>query len=166
VIALTSKFPWIKKLSPTEELSLIWSEITNYEKELSAMSVQQLAAALHEANIKNDTENRIIVEHMLKLRLAYVQSKASWGSGWLSFSGSLFGAALAFYLGLLSSNELQKSPPQVCSCQCVKDVQCIDAIPKPQPSSEVVQPVKPIKINPHKVNGHNKQQNGTPSPNS
>lgn len=157
MLVLTLKFPWVKKLSPEEEYSLAWHKITDFEKELSAMSVQQLATALHEAIIKNDIEKRIVVEHRLNLRLAYVQSKASWGSGWLSFSGALLTTVLVFILGSLSTKELNNSHARVCNCQCAKDAQCTDAIPKLSASSEVVLPSEPIKVNSYEDNGQNKK---------
>ena len=119
MIALTSKFPWVRKLSFDEELHWHFEKITDFVRSLVEMTVPQLAAELSKAQVNNDIEKKIIVEHMLARRLAYIQSKASWGAGWLSFIGAAVGAILAFFLGGLA----QQNPTQVVCSQAQQDIQ-------------------------------------------
>ena len=79
------------------------------EKELRRMDVWQLAALIKEPNVRPGIEQkRIVAEHMLNVRLAKIQSKASWGPGVLGFVGAIVGAALSVSL----TNVLQ-TPCQV-----------------------------------------------------
>ena len=119
MLALTSKFPWVKKLSFDEEIHCHFERITDFERSLVEMTVPQLAAELSKAQVNNEIEKKIIVEHMLARRLAYIQSKASWGSGWLGFIGAAVGAILSFFLGGL----VQQNPTQVVCSQAQQDIQ-------------------------------------------
>lgn len=76
-----------------------WSHFTDEEKELRRMDVWQLAGVLEEAAVRPGMEKkRIVAEHMLSVRLAQIQAKASWGSGILGFGGAIVGAALSVAL--------------------------------------------------------------------
>ena len=134
MLALTSKFPWVRKLSFEEELHWHFERITDFERSLVEMTVPQLAAELSQAQVSNDIEKKIIVEHMLARRLAYIQSKASWGAGWLSFIGAAVGAILAFFLGGLA----QHNPTQVVCSQAPQDIQ------RPVPTASTPSQIKKI----------------------
>jgi hypothetical protein len=81
-----------------------WKLATDYEHSLSKISLSKLASELQRTQVRHETANTVIVEHMLAVRLARIQSRASWWSGWLGFSGAMLAAALTFYLGQLSTN--------------------------------------------------------------
>ncbi len=79
-----------------------WNKFTDYELELSRMTLTQLASELDRTKVRKETVNEIIVEHMLAVRLVRLQTRASWWSGWLGLAGAMLAAALTFYLGQLS----------------------------------------------------------------
>lgn len=99
MFVLSPKFPWFRRLSPEEEYSLAWRELTAFEKQLkhfSKMTVQELAEALNESIVRKDTVTSIVVEHMLNLKIARVQARATLQSGWLA---AIVAPLVAFWLG-------------------------------------------------------------------
>ena len=91
-----------------DEEAYWWKLVTDYERSLSKMSLSDLASELQRTQVRNETANTIIVEHMLAARLARIQSRASWWSGWLGFAGAMLAAALTFYLGQRSADHTPK----------------------------------------------------------
>ena len=85
-----------------------WRVLTDYERSLARMSLSELAHELERTQVRNETTNTIIVEHTLAVRLARIQSRASWWSGWLGFAGAMLAAALTFFLGQWSAYEAQR----------------------------------------------------------
>lgn len=80
------------------------THFTDEERKLREMDVMELAAALHEAQVRRDDRRRIVVEYMLGSRLARLQSKASWGSGILAFVGAVLGAGIPVAATTLASS--------------------------------------------------------------
>ena len=66
------------------------------------MSLTELASELNRTQVRNETENSIIVEHMLAARLVRIQARTSWRLGWFGLVGAILVALLTFYLGQLS----------------------------------------------------------------
>ncbi|MDO9365662.1 MAG: hypothetical protein Q7T58_04850 [Methylotenera sp.] len=86
----------IKGLFARDKQAFWFNHFTDEEKELRRMDAWQLAKVIHEADVhKNNSEKRIVAEHLLNVRLAQIQSKASWGSGVLGFVGAIIGAVLS-----------------------------------------------------------------------
>ena len=83
-----------------------WKYFTDDELELRRMDVWELAGVIQEARVRGGMETKLIVaEHMLNVRLAQVQAKASWGSGVLGFLGALVGSALSVVLAAVLQRE-------------------------------------------------------------
>jgi len=91
-----------------DENAYWWKLVTDYERSLSKMSLSELASELERTQVRHETSNTIIVEHTLTARLARIQSRASWWSGWLGFAGAMLAAALTFYLGQRSADSTPK----------------------------------------------------------
>jgi hypothetical protein len=106
-----TKFDTFKSYFSLDKHSYWWNKFSDYELELSRMTLTELASELNRAKVRNEVENSIIVEHILSSRLARIQSNASWWSGWLGFAGAMLAAALTFYLGQLSVTP--KNHPQI-----------------------------------------------------
>jgi hypothetical protein len=81
-----------------------WNEYSDYERSLSRMSLSELAGELERTKVQNESANTIIVEHLLAVRLARIQSRASMRAAWVGVGGALLAAVAAFYLGKLSSD--------------------------------------------------------------
>ena len=128
-----------------------WNLVTDYERSLSKMSLSDLASELQRTQVRNETANTIIVEHMLAARLARIQSRGSWWSGWLGFAGAMLAAALTFYLGQRSADHR----PKVESAPVQKSVRAVTPAIKQNPTD-------PQAIQPHERNAIGKQLN-TPS---
>lgn len=89
----------IKSFFAKDKAAFWWSHFSDEEKMLKRMDVWELAAVIQEANVRLGMEKKkIVAEHMLNVRLAQIQSKASWGSGILGFVGAIVGAALSVSL--------------------------------------------------------------------
>lgn len=86
-----------------------WSEYTDYERSLSNMGLSELAEELDRTKVRCESANTIIVEHLLAVRLARIQSRASIGAAWLGIFGVIVAAFLSFYLGRLSAETSAKS---------------------------------------------------------
>lgn len=136
-----------------------WNLATDYERSLSKMSLSDMASELQRTQVRHETANTIIVEHMLAARLARIQSRGSWWSGWLGFAGAMLAAALTFYLGQRSVDHTPKVESAPVKKSEEKSVQ--------MPEQAVI---PAIKINPpdtkaaksHDRDGNGKQPN-TPS---
>ncbi len=111
-----------------------WKLVTDYERSLSKMSLSELASELQRTQVRQETANTIIVEHMLAARLARIQSRASWWSGWLGFAGAMLAAALTFYLG-------QRSADHTSKVECVPDQESKDK-PVQEPAQAVIPAIK------------------------
>ncbi|ESS72512.1 hypothetical protein MGMO_54c00010 [Methyloglobulus morosus KoM1] len=92
-----------------------WDHFTDEEKQLRRMDVWELAKVINEARVRNlagEAEKLIVAEHMLNVRLAQIQAKASWGSGVLGFVGAIIGSALSVALTIaLQSPQSPKEAP-------------------------------------------------------
>lgn len=111
-IPLSARF---RALFARDEHAFWWEHFSDEERELREMDARQLAAALHEAQVRHNNERRILVEHMLSARLAQLQSRASWGSGVLGFGGAVLGAAMT--VGLTAALSPSPEPTKV-SVRC------------------------------------------------
>jgi len=109
----TTKFDIFKSWFVRDKRSYWWNKFSDYELELSRMSLTELASELNRTKVRGEPENTIIVEYILQARIARLQSRASWWSGWLSFAGAMIAAALTIYLGQLSVSS--KNDAQVIS---------------------------------------------------
>lgn len=126
MVIFTSRFPWIKKLSPDEEYSRAFHG-TPFENEIAGKTVGELAGLLQDATITSDFIKRTIVEHTLNVRLANIQAKASMWSGRVAVLGSVLAALVTFELGQLFANTTSEV---VCNCNCRSERQSIE---KPMP---------------------------------
>jgi hypothetical protein len=136
-----------------------WKLVTDYERSLSKMSLSELASELQRTQVRYETANTIIVEHMLAARLARIQSRASWWSGWFGFAGAMLAAALTFYLGQRSADLAAKVESAT--------VQKSEEKPVQKPVQAVIPEIKqnlcdPKAVQPHERNGNGKLPN-TPS---
>jgi hypothetical protein len=69
--------------------------ITDDEKKLRRMDSWELARLIHEETVHpNSPEKRIVAEHFLQVRIAKIQSRATYMSAFVGFVGGLAGAAL------------------------------------------------------------------------
>lgn len=156
----TSRFPWIKKLTPAEEYSRAFHG-TPFEKEVSVKTVGELAELLRDAAITNDFVKRTIVEYTLNVRLADIQASASKWSGWLSVLGAVLASIVSFQLGQSLAN---KPTEVVCACNYRNEQQPIEKPVQPSKPS-VVQPSpaqRAVKENDSKSKG--KQPNASTNP--
>lgn len=76
-----------------------WDEYNDYERKLAKMNLSELAGELDRTKVRNETANTIIVEHLLAIRLARIQSRASFGAAWIGIVGAVVAAYFTFYLG-------------------------------------------------------------------
>ncbi len=122
MLIYTSRFPWIKKLSPEEEYYRAFHG-TPFENEIAGKTVGELAGLLHDAAITNDSIKHTIVKHTLNVRLASIQAKASMWSGRVSVLGAVLAVLVTFELGQLFAN----TPSEVvCNCNCRSERQPIE----------------------------------------
>jgi|SRR5471030_2653380 len=92
-------FVRLRGLMARDKDAFWWNYFTDEELKLRGMDVWQLAKVIQEAAVTPGMElQRIVAEHLLNVRLAAVQAKASWGAGLLGFVGALLGAALSVVL--------------------------------------------------------------------
>ena len=103
----------IKAFFSSDEETFWFNHFTDEEKALRHMDVWELAKVINEARVRNlagEAEKLIVAEHMLNVRLAKIQAKASWGSGILGFTGAIIGASLSIALASITqtnNNEVQ-----------------------------------------------------------
>ena len=136
-----------------------WKLVTDYERSLSKMSLSELASELQRTQVRHEKANTIIVEHMLSARLARIQSRASWWSGWLGFAGAMLAAALTFYLGQRSADHTLKIEPAPVQKSEEKSVQK----PLQAVTPAITQtPADQRAVQPHERNGNGNKPN-TPS---
>lgn len=127
----------IRSLFARDKISFWWNEITDEEKELAHMDVWELSAVLQQPN----QQRRTVAEHMLNLRLANIQARASKWAGWASASGAVLASVASFYLGQLSTSK----PPEVaCTCNYRNEQ---------QPLEQPVRPSKPSVVQANPDNG-------------
>jgi hypothetical protein len=93
----------VKSIFAGDKAAFWWNHFTDYELSLSRMTLTELASELQRTQVRHESANTIVVEHMLAARLARIQSRASWWSGWLGFAGAMLAAGLTFYLGQLAA---------------------------------------------------------------
>lgn len=75
------------------------NHVTDEEKELSRMNCWQLARVIHEETVRSQSlEKRIVAEHLLQVRVAKIQNRATYVSVVAGFIGVLVGAALSAIL--------------------------------------------------------------------
>jgi hypothetical protein len=123
-----------------------WNEATNEEKKLRRMDVWQLAKVINEVRVRNlagEAEKLIVAEHLLNVRLAQIQAKASWGSGVLGFVGAIIGAALSVSLALA----LQSPKDVPCTPEGANEKQAVTA-PVQKLREPIAQPLKDVPGNP------------------
>jgi len=126
----------IRSIFAKDKDALWWGHFTDEEKELQRMDVWELAAVIQEASVRSGMDKkRIVAEHMLNVRLAQIQSKASWGSGVLGFVGAIVGAALSVSLtNVLQTPSQAAHTTQQAIVAPVKDLQK----PLAQPQSQAL----------------------------
>lgn len=107
-----------------------WNRITDEEKQLRRMDAWQLAEVIHEANINKNNLKRIVAEHMLNVRLARIQARATHVATFFAVVGVVAGAFLA------KSSEGQST--YVCECKSGSQVQQNVAAPIRDSVSPVV----------------------------
>ena len=91
-ITLADRF---KALLARDEYGYWFALITDDEKKLRRMDSWQLARLIHEETVNPSTpEKRIVAEHLLQVRIAKIQSRATYVSAFVGFVGGLVGAAL------------------------------------------------------------------------
>jgi hypothetical protein len=91
-----------------------WNHFTDEEKKLRRMDVRQLAKVINDARVRNlagESETLIVAEHMLRERIARIQSRPTWFAIWAGLAGVAGGAFLTS--SLQPPNETNK-----CVCEC------------------------------------------------
>lgn len=112
-----------------------WNHFTDEEKKLRRMDVRQLAKVINDARVRNlagEAETLIVAEHMLRERIARIQSRPTWFAIWAGLAGVAGGAFLTS--SLQPPNEANKC---VCECKTAGTLQ--------QPPQE---PIKAVPANP------------------
>lgn len=85
----------IKALFARDEYGYWFALITDEEKELRRMDSWELAKVIHEESVRQtNPERRIVAEHMLQIRVAKIQSRATYISVVVGFLGVLVGVIL------------------------------------------------------------------------
>lgn len=85
----------IKALFARDEYSYWFKLITDEEKELRRMDSWELAKVIHEKTVSSkNSEKRIVAEHMLQVRLAKIQNRATYVSIVFGLIGVVLGAIL------------------------------------------------------------------------
>lgn len=102
----------IRKFFARDKYAFSWGYFTDDEKLLRCMDAWQLATVIHEESIrKTAPEKRIVAEHMLNVRLAKIQTRATY----ISIVAGLVGAVGGAFL----TTAFQKPDSQtkrVCEC--------------------------------------------------
>jgi|SRR3990167_438568 len=95
-ITLADRF---KALFARDEYSYWFKFITDEEKELRRMDSWELAKVIHEETVRQkNPEKRIVAEHMLQVRIAKIQNRATYVSVVVGFIGILVGVVLSAVL--------------------------------------------------------------------
>ena len=88
-----------KALFARDEYGYWFRLITDEEKELRRMDSWELAKVIHEETVHpTNPEKRIVAEHMLNVRVAKIQNRATYVSVVVGFIGIVVGAALSAML--------------------------------------------------------------------
>jgi hypothetical protein len=89
-----------------------WNHFTDDEKQLRRMDAWQLATVIHDESIRETApEKRIVAEHMLSVRLAKIQTRATY----ISIVAGLVGAVGGAFL----TTAFQRPDSQTkCACEC------------------------------------------------
>ena len=117
MIILSKKFPFLKKLSDEEELSLTFDKITDEELALSKLSSVELAQKIHDAIIKKDESQRILLEHFLSLRLVRIQNRAIYKSAIITSVFALIIAIISLVSTYYISEQRDKYiPTDIITC--------------------------------------------------
>lgn len=89
----------IKALFARVEYGYWFKLATDEEKELRRLDSWGLAKVIHEETVHpTNPEKRIVAEHMLNVRVAKIQNRATYVSIVVGFIGILVGAALSVML--------------------------------------------------------------------
>lgn len=109
----------IRSFFARDEHAFWRDHFTDDEKQLRRMDAWELATVIHEENIRQTApEKRIVAEHMLNVRLATIQARATYISVVAGLVGIVGGAFLT------SAFQKPDSPPKcVCECQHGSPVQ-------------------------------------------
>lgn len=99
----TSKFDIFKSFFVRDKDAFWRKHFSDYELELSRMTISELASELERTKIRNETANTIIIEHIIAIRLVRVQNKTSWQIALVGFVVSILIAILSYYLGKAST---------------------------------------------------------------
>lgn len=75
-----------------------WNYFSDEELALRKMSVFDLAGLIEEAGHTGMVKKKIVAEHLLNLRLAQLQARASWGSAFVGLLGVILGSVLTYLL--------------------------------------------------------------------
>lgn len=122
----------IKSCFTRDKYAYFFRHFTDAEKELRRMDAWELAKVIYEANVlKNNPEKGIVAEHMLNVRLAKVQTRATY----ISIVAGLIGIAGGAYL-----TSAFQSPDRQFKCIC-------EAKPSPadqRGSDQLIPPVPPV----------------------
>lgn len=85
----------IKAFFAKDEYGYWFALVTDEEKELRRMDSWGFAKVIHEESVRQtNPERRIVAEHMLQVRVAKIQSRATYVSVVAGFIGVLVGATL------------------------------------------------------------------------
>jgi len=89
----------IKSVFVKDRYDYWFEHFTDEEKELRRMDSWQLARVIHEETVSpQHPEKRIVAEHMLQVRVAKIQARATYVNVIVGFIGILVGAALSAML--------------------------------------------------------------------
>ncbi len=95
---MTMRITWrdrIRALFARAEYSYWFALITDEEKVLRRMDSWELAKVIHEESVRQtNPERRIVAEHLLQVRIAKIQSRATYTGIIFGFIGVLVGATL------------------------------------------------------------------------
>lgn len=85
-----------KALFARDEYDYWFKLVTDEEKELRRMDSWELAKVIHEERVySKNPEKQIVAEHMLEVRIAKIQNRATYISVVVGFIGILVGAGLS-----------------------------------------------------------------------
>ncbi len=96
-----SKLDAIKLFFSKDKEEFPWKHVTDQEKILLNKDIFELAAIIangKNSNMPGETYEAIVAEHLLDVRLAKIQAKASVFSGLISLIGAIAGATIGVLL--------------------------------------------------------------------
>lgn len=71
-----------------------WKHFTDKEKKLARKDVWELAEVIQRQANQNEQCEKIVAEHLLNVRLAKIQARASWVAAVIGLLGVVLGAVL------------------------------------------------------------------------